>query len=98
MKQGTEETIDQFFVRLKKLAVGCRFVDDAAVTKEIKKQITHKCRSTNLRERSLRSLPPMTFNQLMEKEQLSERAQIQNENMEADSPSESGSVNRIARY
>ena len=95
-KQGTDETIDQFHVRLKKLSVGCGFADNNVLQEEILTQIIHKCKSTGLREKALRSNPPLTLAQLLERERATERTKIQIENIEGET---SGvSVNRIARF
>ena len=60
-EQDSSETIDQFHVRLRKLAQTCEFHD---VEKEIHSQIVLKCTSKTLRRRAMRET--MTLTKLLE--------------------------------
>lgn len=63
-KQATDESIDQFYSRLKKAALGCEFAD---VDAEIKSQIIQGCRSGKLRLSALQDTT-MTLTWILEKE------------------------------
>ena len=52
-KQKADENMDQFFTRLRQLAVNCGFTD-GTVKDEIKSQIIQGCASSTLRKKALR--------------------------------------------
>ncbi|MCG7869746.1 MAG: hypothetical protein JAY74_25675 [Candidatus Thiodiazotropha taylori] len=52
-KQQDDETVDNFIVRLSKLALGCDFTDDAQKNDMIRDQVVDCCKSTDLRKKLL---------------------------------------------
>ena len=62
-KQRTDETVDQFCLRLRKLAVSCDFHD---TEKEIKAAVIQKCLSKRLRHVPLRE-DTLSLDQLLAK-------------------------------
>ena len=72
-KQGTEESLDHFYARLKKLTMGCEF---AEVEAEIKSHLICTCRLARLRRAALED-PSMTLDTMLEKGRTFELAQLQ---------------------
>ena len=77
-KQGTDESIDQFFARLKKLAGGCEFQDQEG---ELKSQIIQWCLSTKMRLTALQD-PTLKLAKLIEKERTIEMTKVQAQSIE----------------
>ena len=92
-KQGTDEPIDQYFARLKKLAVGCEFQDQDG---ELKSQVIQGCQSTKLRLAALQD-STLTLARLIEKERTVEMTKIQAQSIEqkTTSPEDVEETNKI---
>ena len=80
--QKSEETIDQFVTRLRKLAVHCEFGN---VDKEIKAAIIQNCTSKRLRRYALRE-EDMTLEKLLSKARALETSEVQASGMEETQP------------
>jgi hypothetical protein len=76
-KQMTDETMDKFHTRLRKLAKTCEFTD---IDREIKTQIIQGCLSQRLRRRALRET--MTLAQLLDYARSFETSETQARGME----------------
>ncbi len=90
-KQGTDESIDQFFARLKKLAAGCEFAD---LEGEVKSQIIQGCKSSKLRLAALQD-HTITLEKLIEKERTIELTKMQALSIEQKTTTEEGSTSHM---
>ena len=81
-KQANDESIDQFYSRLKKMSLGCDF---ANVEGEIKSQVIQGCKSGKLRLSALQD-PTLTLSRILEKERTQELTKLQAESIEQRAP------------
>ena len=92
-KQEHNETIDQYYSRLKNLAKTCNYTE---AEKEIKTQIIHGCRSHSLRIKAL-SDPTMDLASVLSRARAMEMAEIQAAKIEKDvTVKEKESVNKVS--
>ena len=80
-KQGETETIDNFIVRLSKLAVSCEFAGDHK-NDMIRDQIVDACKSTELRRKFL-AAQDLTLEKVQKNERTDELAVMRSEQIGA---------------
>ena len=76
--QKSDETVDQFVTRLRKLAVHCEFAD---LERELKSAVIEHCTSKRLRRHALRE-EAMTLDKLLSKAQALEASETQAKGIE----------------
>ena len=89
--QQPGETVDQFAMRLQKIAINCEFHD---TSKEIKAVIIQNCQSKRLQRYALRE-DALTLDDLLAKARSLEASEMQATGMEKRLPHTSEEVNRV---
>ena len=90
MRQGEDETVDQYVVRLKRKAESCDYGDQA--DSQIRDQIISTCRSQELRRKLLEKGQKLTLKELQDKARTFEVVRRQSKSMSG----QEANVNRIS--
>ena len=90
--QDSQETVDQYCTKLRKLAADCRFHDKDA---EIKSQILGHCQSDSLRRRALRT-PNLSLSDLLTMARTLEKSELQASDMEKTHSNNCASVKSLS--
>ena len=86
-KQSTDETIDNYYVRLSKLALSCEFSDKNEI---IRDQVVNSCNSSKLRKKLLEE-DNLTLEKVQQTSRTYELSETHSRRMEV--PAESSSTN-----